>query len=123
MWKKVYELLEQLVTLAQRVSRHDKQIDELRQEVRELTGMIHRLAIEANRLADRQASDREKTELWVEIKCSDLNAGFRRRILTQKILQKTDLEFRILLVDGHRRAGTTSDLLTRPRVHSNTFAN
>ena len=66
MWKKIYELLEQLVTLAQRVSRHDKQIEELRQEVRELTGMIHRLAIEVNRLADRQASEREKMELWVE---------------------------------------------------------
>ena len=66
MWKKIYELLEQLVTLAQRVSRHDKQIEELRQEVRELTGMIHRLAVEVNRLADRQSSDREKMELWVE---------------------------------------------------------
>lgn len=66
MWKKIYDLLEQLVTLAQRVSRHDKQIEELRQEVRELTGMIHRLAVEVNRLADRQTSDREKMELWVE---------------------------------------------------------
>lgn len=66
MWKKLYELLEQLVTLAQRVSRHDKQVEELRQEVRELTGMMHRLAIEVNRLADRQTSDREKMELWVE---------------------------------------------------------
>ena len=66
MWKKIYELLEQLVTLAQRVSRHDKQIEELRQEVRELTGMVHRMAIEVNRLADRQTSGREKTELWVE---------------------------------------------------------
>jgi cell division protein FtsL len=46
MWKKIYDLLEQLVTLAQRVSKHDKQIEELRQEVRELTGMVHRLAIE-----------------------------------------------------------------------------
>ena len=48
------------------MSRHDKQIEELRQEVRELTGMIHRLAVEVNRLADRQSSDREKMELWVE---------------------------------------------------------
>jgi regulator of replication initiation timing len=66
MWKKIYELLEQIVTLAQRVSRHDKQVEQLRQEVRELTGMIHRLAVEVNRLADRQTSDREKIELWVE---------------------------------------------------------
>jgi regulator of replication initiation timing len=66
MWKKIYELLEQIVTLAQRVSRHDAQIEELRQEVRELTSMVHRLAVEVNRLSDRQTSEREKMELWVE---------------------------------------------------------
>ena len=66
MLKKIYELLEQLVTLAQGVSRHDKQVEELRQEVRDLTAMIHRLAIEVNRLSDRQTSELEKMELWVE---------------------------------------------------------
>jgi archaellum component FlaC len=65
MWKKIYELLEQLVTLAQRVSHHDKQIEELHQEVRELTRLIHQLAIDVNRLADRQTSDRATIELWV----------------------------------------------------------
>jgi regulator of replication initiation timing len=66
MWKKLYELLERLVTLTHKVTRHDKQIEELRQEVRELTGMVHRLAIEVNRLSDRQTVEREKMELWVE---------------------------------------------------------
>ena len=66
MWKKLYELLERIVTLSQRVSRQEKQIEELRQESRELTGMVHRLAMEVNRLADRQTSEREKTQLWVE---------------------------------------------------------
>ncbi|MBA2339705.1 MAG: hypothetical protein H0V88_04875 [Pyrinomonadaceae bacterium] len=66
MWKKLYELLERLVTLSQRVSRQEKQIEELRQEARELTGMVHRLAMEVNRLADRQTSEREKMQLWVE---------------------------------------------------------
>ncbi len=40
--------------------------EELRQEARELTGMVHRLAMEVNRLADRQTSEREKMQLWVE---------------------------------------------------------
>jgi regulator of replication initiation timing len=66
MWKKLYELLERLVTLSQRVLRQEMQIEELRQEVRELTGMVHRLAMEVNRLADRQTSEREKMQLWVE---------------------------------------------------------
>jgi uncharacterized coiled-coil protein SlyX len=66
MWKKLYELPERLVTLSQRVSRQEKQIEELRQELRELTGMMHRMAMEVNRLADRQTSEREKMQLWVE---------------------------------------------------------
>ena len=48
------------------MSRHDKQIEELRQEGRELTGMVHRLVMEVNRLAERQTSEREKMQLWVE---------------------------------------------------------
>ncbi len=66
MRKKLYELLERLVTLSQRVSRQEKQFEELRQEVRDLTGMVHRLAMEVNRLSDRQTSEREKMQLWVE---------------------------------------------------------
>ena len=85
MWKKIYELLEQLVTLAQRVSRHDKQIEELRQEVRELTGMVHRLAIEVNRLSDRQTSDREKIELWVE----NQMLKFERRLPSSRAKEDT----------------------------------
>ncbi len=77
MWKKLYELLERLVTLSQRVSRQEKQNEELRQEVRELTGMVHRLVMEVNRLADRQTSEREKTELWVE----NQMLRFERRLL------------------------------------------
>jgi chromosome segregation ATPase len=66
MWKKLYELLERLVTLSQRVSSQEKQSEELHQEMRELTSMVHRLAMEVNRLADRQTSEREKMQLWVE---------------------------------------------------------
>ena len=66
MWKKLYELLGRLVTLSERVARQDRQIEELRGEMRELTGMVHRLVIEINRLSDRQAVEGEKTQLWVE---------------------------------------------------------
>lgn len=77
MWKKIYELLEQLVTLAQRVSQHDKRIEEVRQEVREMAGMVLDLAIKVNHLEDRQTSDCEKTALWVE----NQMLKFERRLL------------------------------------------
>jgi cell division protein FtsL len=40
MWKKLYELLERVFTLTQRVTRHDAQIEDLRQEVRELSFIV-----------------------------------------------------------------------------------
>ncbi len=66
MWKKLYDLLGRLVTLTERISRHDKQIEELRGEVRQLAGLVHRLVVEINRLSDRQTAESEKTHLWVE---------------------------------------------------------
>ena len=66
MWKKLYELLERLVTMSQRVSRHDEQIEELRRELREAIGMLHRLAMEVKSQQDRQEAERENIQLWVE---------------------------------------------------------
>lgn len=66
MWQKLYEALSRLVTLTVRVERHDEDIKELRGEVRELTGLVHRLAMEVSRLADKQADERERVQLWLE---------------------------------------------------------
>ena len=59
MWKKLYEFIIRVLTLAQTSARHDDQIEDLRQE------MMH-LASQVNRLSDRQKSDRELVKLWVE---------------------------------------------------------
>lgn len=59
MWKKLYELLEQVFTLSQRVAHHDKQIEEVRKEVRELSAAVYRLAA-------KQEAERESTRLWIE---------------------------------------------------------
>ena len=59
MWKKLYEFIIRVLTLAQTSARHDDQIEDLRQE------MMH-IASQVNRLSDRQKSDRELVKLWVE---------------------------------------------------------
>ena len=66
MWKKLYELFERVLTLTQTVSRHDREIEGMRQEMRELTTLVSRLALEVARLSDRQTSERERLQLWVE---------------------------------------------------------
>jgi regulator of replication initiation timing len=92
MWKKLYEFLERLVTLARRVSRHDQQIEELRQEVRELAAMVYRLTLEVNRLGERQVAEREKLELWVENQMLRSMGASRHRVYLKIRLQKTKIE-------------------------------
>ena len=43
-----------------------REIEGMRQEMRELTTLVSRLALEVARLSDRQTSERERLQLWVE---------------------------------------------------------
>ena len=66
MWKQLYDILSGLFTLAQKVERQDKEIATLRQEMKDLTALVHRLAFEVQRSSDREAGAREKQQLWLE---------------------------------------------------------
>lgn len=66
MWKQLYDILSGLFTLSQKVERQDKEIATLRQEMKDLTALVHRLAFEVQRSSDREASAREKQQLWLE---------------------------------------------------------
>jgi chromosome segregation ATPase len=66
MWKKIYEALSRLFALTQKVERHDKEIAELRQELRNLTAMVQRLAYETQRVSEREGHEREKMVLRLE---------------------------------------------------------
>ncbi|HJZ69022.1 MAG TPA: hypothetical protein VKF81_12935 [Blastocatellia bacterium] len=63
MWKKLYELVERLIRLSQRVSGQERRTEELRQEVRELTRMMNRVVVEINRLSDPGIRTRENAAL------------------------------------------------------------
>lgn len=66
MWKKLYEVLARLFTLTQKVERHDKEIAEMRRELRDLTAAVQRLAYEVQRVSERETHEREKLELRLE---------------------------------------------------------
>lgn len=66
MWKKLYEVLTRLFALTQKVERHDKEIVELRQEIKELTSVMQRLVYEIQRISERETHEREKMELRLE---------------------------------------------------------
>jgi predicted nucleic acid-binding Zn-ribbon protein len=60
MWKQLYDILSGLFTLSQKVDRQDKEIATLRQEMKDLTALVHRLAFEVQRSNDREENAREK---------------------------------------------------------------
>ncbi len=66
MWKQLYDIFSGLFILSQKVERQDKEIATLRQEMKDLTALVHRLAFEVQRVNDREASAREKQQLWLE---------------------------------------------------------
>ncbi len=66
MWEKFYELLSRIFKLTTTVEWHDKQIEELNEEVKELNRLYRDLIIAINRVGDRQESEREKILTLVE---------------------------------------------------------
>ncbi|MEW6128809.1 MAG: hypothetical protein AB1757_17360 [Acidobacteriota bacterium] len=66
MWKKLYEVLSRLFALTQKVDKHEKELEAIRQELKTLTVAVQRLAFELQRLNERETAEREKIELRLE---------------------------------------------------------
>ena len=66
MWKELFKLFGQLLTLARDTERNKTEIRELRKEMAELTDKVHWLAFELRRVAEADAHEREKLALRVE---------------------------------------------------------
>ena len=66
MWKQIYESLKQLVLLSEQTRENRREIKALRQELRDLTAVVERLAHEMGRASENQAHEREKLELRLE---------------------------------------------------------
>jgi chromosome segregation ATPase len=66
MWKELFKLFGQLLTLARDTEQNKTNIQELRREMAELTDKVHWLAHEVRRLAEHDAHEREKLALRLE---------------------------------------------------------
>ncbi len=66
MWKQIYESLKQLVLLSEQTRENRREIKAVRQELRDLTAVVERLAHEMRRASENQAHEREKLELRLE---------------------------------------------------------
>ena len=66
MWKELFSLFRQLLTLARDTDRNKTEIENLREEFDELTKLVHGMAHEMRRLGEHDAHEREKLALRLE---------------------------------------------------------
>jgi hypothetical protein len=66
MWQKLYEFGKQLLTLKNQVDKNTQDIKELRQDLKELTSLVQKLAYKLDRNSENDAHEREKLMLRLE---------------------------------------------------------
>jgi predicted nucleic acid-binding Zn-ribbon protein len=66
MFKQLYDLIKQLLLLARETQQNKAEIKELRQELKDLTTVVQRLAYEIHRTSENEAHEREKLVLRLE---------------------------------------------------------
>lgn len=73
MWQKIHEIMKLIFNFAEELQRNRSDIEQLQQEVRELTLAVQRVVYELQRIQQNEAHEREKLALRLEIEL--LRAG------------------------------------------------
>lgn len=66
MWEKIYNALSTLVTIGVKVEKHEKEIDLLRAEMRQVSAMLHEVLAELRNVKQQRESDRREVNLFIE---------------------------------------------------------
>ena len=66
MWEKLYNALTTLITIGVKVERHEKEIDVLKAENRELAALLHEVLAELRNVSQQRESDRREIALFIE---------------------------------------------------------
>lgn len=66
MWRELFNLGKQILSLAQTTEKNQEDIEDLRQEVKNLANVVQQLAFEFGRLRENEQHEREKMMLQLE---------------------------------------------------------
>ena len=67
MWREIYDYGKQLLSITTTTEQNQKDIEELQQQVKDLTAAVHRLSFEFRRLSENEKHERDKMMLQMEI--------------------------------------------------------
>ncbi len=80
MWEKLFDLMAKVFTLTANVERHEKEIEILKRDNKELLQIVNQQSAKIDVLVYAVQSESDKTKMWVEKEL----AKFERRLPTGK---------------------------------------
>ncbi len=72
MWEKIFDLISKVFTLTTRIDKHDEEIKELKTGFADLNKRFTELAVIVGKIAQRQESDREYIQIWIQNEMANL---------------------------------------------------
>ncbi|MCY7346405.1 MAG: DUF948 domain-containing protein [Pyrinomonadaceae bacterium] len=81
MWEKLFDLMAKVFTLTANVDRHEKEIERLRRENKELLEVVNQQSAKIDVLVYAVQSESDKTKMWVEKEM----LKFERRLPSGKV--------------------------------------
>lgn len=66
MWEKLFDALKNLIVISTKVERHEKEIDSLKTEVRNLSNLVQALLSELRHVSEQRQADRDFIQVWIE---------------------------------------------------------
>ncbi len=66
MWERIYNALSTLLTISVKVERHEKEVDRLNSDLREMAGTLREILVMVRNISTERESDRREIALYIE---------------------------------------------------------
>ncbi len=66
MWERIYNALATLLTISVKVERHEKEVDRLNSDLREMAGTLREILVMVRNISTERESDRREIALYIE---------------------------------------------------------
>ena len=66
MWERIYNALATLLTISIKVERHEKEVDRLNSDMREMAGTLREILVMVRNISTERESERREIALYIE---------------------------------------------------------
>lgn len=80
MWQKISDIVTTVITLAEDIKEYQEELKDVRQELRQLTGIVQRLAARMEANEKTQGIERENLALKLQLELTRMEQRLERRL-------------------------------------------